>query len=309
MSARPSAGPAAAPWPDGRDALERWWSSARRRRDELPWRVERDPWRTLVAETMLTQTQASRVAARYPVVVDALATPASTAALTVAELLALWSGLGYYRRAIALHRCAATIEDRHGGVVPRDLGALLALPGVGEYTARAVLAFAYGQPVGVLDTNTRRVIARAFVGAQESPTTAQRTADRLVAGNDPRDWNLAVMDLGALVCTARAPACTTCPLAAAGACAWRSSSEPSDPARSGARGSAGFAGSDRQYRGRLLRALGSAPAHPAALGGAIGLEADRARVGRLLAALIAEGMVEERGDGAVGLAGWDLSRT
>jgi len=175
----------------------------------------------LLSETMLAQTQAGRVAARYPALLEGFPTPAALAAAPLGELLRAWSGLGYPRRAAALHAAARAIVERHGGAVPATLGELLALPGIGPYTARAVLAFAFGRPVGVLDTNVGRVLARAWAGRRLARSAAQQHADALTAAAPlaPREWNLAVMDFGALVCRAR-PACPGCPVRAAGACAW-----------------------------------------------------------------------------------------
>ncbi|MCU1490617.1 MAG: mutY [Acidimicrobiaceae bacterium] len=174
------------------------------------------------------------------------------------EVLRHWSGLGYNRRALNLAAAAGAIEGRHGGRVPKDLASLLALPGVGRYTARAVAAFAFDQPVGVLDTNVGRVLARAVAGAPLRPSLAQKRADDLVPVADSRAWNLALMDFGSLVCRSRTPACADCPVRTADACAWRRNDPLGlvDPAVGSAGTStrqAPFAGSDRQLRGALLR--------------------------------------------------------
>ena len=160
-------------------AVLSWWADARGARDRLPWRTTRDPWAVLVSETMLVQTQAPRVAARFPEVLDRFPTPAALADATTAEALACWTGLGYNRRALWLQRAARRVVEHHRGAVPDDLDDLMALPGVGPYTARAVLAFAFGRPVGVVDTNVGRVLARAVAGRRLSPAEAQSRADRL----------------------------------------------------------------------------------------------------------------------------------
>jgi A/G-specific adenine glycosylase len=213
---------------------------------------------------MLAQTQAARVATRYPDVIAVLATPTEAAARSVGEYLELWAGLGYYRRALSLRESAIAIVARHGGVVPNDLRALLALPGIGPYTARAVLAFAFGEPVGVLDTNIGRVIARAVAGRPLGRAAAQRSVDELVSGRSPREFNLMLMDFGAMLCTSQTPSCAECPLRLAGACAWRRDGGE-DPARRSAatsRPQARFEGSNRQGRGRLLRAARTSPVAP-----------------------------------------------
>lgn len=259
----------------------------------------------LVAETMLAQTQAARVAKAYPALLERFPTPQALAGASLGELLRCWDGLGYPRRAAALHAAARVISERHGGTVPHDLGDLLELPGVGQYTARAVLAFAWSAPVGVLDTNVGRVLARARAGRRLARGEAQRLADELSAASPvpAREWNLALMDFGALVCRARLPRCPDCPLRAAKACAWRST-VAGDPA-SGSAGVSGrqgrFAGSDRQGRGRLLRAALAGPIPPAAIAPAAGWPEDPARAERATARLVAEGLLGVGKDGALRL--------
>ncbi|MDA8295125.1 MAG: A/G-specific adenine glycosylase [Actinomycetota bacterium] len=284
--------------------LASWWRGGpRAERDALPWRATRDPWAVLVSEAMLAQTQAARVAERYPEFLAAFPTPRAMAESGVAAVIRAWSGLGYNRRALALFRLAERLVASHGEAVPASLDELLALPGVGPYTARAVLAFAFEERVGVVDTNIARVLARAVAGAPLRPAPAQRLADALVTG-PPREWNLALMDFGALVCRARDPRCGSCPLAEH-ACAWqaarRAGEAVTDPARarSGtAPPAARFVGSDRELRGRLLRA---------ACSGAVRLEAatlsdlDAVRLAALAAALVAEGLLARTEDGALTL--------
>ncbi len=273
----------------------------------------------LVSETMLAQTQTARVAARYTQLLERFPTPGSLAEAPLGELLRAWSGLGYPRRARALHAAAQAMCERHGGEVPATLDELLALPGVGPYTARAVLAFSRSVPIGVVDTNVGRVLARAVSGRRLGRPEAQRLADQLTAaaGLDPRDWNLALMDFGALVCRARLPGCDRCPLLAAAACAWRgapdaagaasASGDPPagpDPAAGSAAVStrqARFAGSDRQGRGRLLRAACEGPIAAGRLAEVAGWPGDEARARRVAADLLAEGLLSSGADGSLRL--------
>ncbi len=258
---------------------------------DLPWRRTRDPWAVLVSEVMLAQTQAARVIPRWEEFMAMWPTARSCAGAPVAAIIAAWSGLGYNRRAVQLHRAASVISDQHGGAVPADLDALTALPGVGQYTARAVLAFAYDRPVGVVDTNAARVLARAVAGRPLSRTEAQSQADRLVPPGRAWAWNQAVLDLGATVCTARRPACGACPLGGAAPgppiCRWARSAPAPDPAVGSAgtsRPQSRFEGSNRQGRGRLLAALATvrasgSNADPRRRGACGGRLARRARTG------------------------------
>lgn len=238
------------------------WGEATLR--DLPWRRTRDPWAVLVSEAMLQQTQVARVADRFSPFIERFPTPAAMAASPLADVLEAWAGLGYYRRARDLHRSATAIVADHAGEVPATLAELLALPGIGAYTARAVLALAHGQDHGVVDTNAARVLARAVTGRPMTATETQRLADALVPQGQAWLHNQALLDLGATVCTARAPRCDACPLRSR--CSWRhagggdplTGGAPEDPARRTAgtsRPQAAFAGSDRQGRGRLLAAL------------------------------------------------------
>ncbi len=204
----------------GRDRSARWIAGFRlavldwgeRHRRDLPWRATRDPWRVLVSEVMLQQTQAARVVEPYRRFVERFPTPEACASAGSAAVVRAWSGLGYNRRAVNLHRASAAIVDRHGGRVPDDLTALRELPGVGEYTARAVLVFAHESDVGVVDTNVARLLARAVVGAPLGRAEAQELADRLVPMGRGWAFNQALFDLGARHCTARRPDCRECPL-------------------------------------------------------------------------------------------------
>ena len=230
------------------------WASGRR--DDLPWRLTRDPWAVLVSELMLQQTQVSRVVPRFAQFLERFPTVAVCAAGGVGAVVEEWAGLGYNRRAVNLHRAAAQVVDLHGGEFPADLNALLALPGVGPYTARAVLAFAFERNAAVVDTNVGRVLARQ-IGERLTASVAQSMADDLVPSGQSWAWNQAMLDLGALVCTKRSPSCVECPVQAT--CAWFAAGSPEpDPAVGSAGVSAGqsrFDGSFRQGRARLLDVL------------------------------------------------------
>ena len=269
------------------EALLRW--TARFQRD-LPWRRTRDPWLVLVSEVMLQQTQTERVVPYYTAFVERWPTPPSCARTDLASVLALWQGLGYPRRARNLWRAATVIAERHGGEVPADLTDLLALPGVGPYTARAVQAFAFGIDTGVVDTNVGRIVAR-WTGRRLGSAEAQQMADALVPGGEGWAWNQAMMDLGARVCTKREPACGSCPVEQW--CAWAGTAAP-DPADRSAGVStrqARFEGSDRQARGRLLAALAHGEIERAETPAAMGLGDDAARALRLVDGLVAEGLI------------------
>lgn len=288
------------------DAIGRWWVGARAARDRLPWRTTRDPWEVLVSETMLAQTQVSRVTPRFREFVARFPTAAACAAAPVGDVVRAWVGLGYNRRALALHAAAARIVERHAGRVPATLDELVALDGVGPYTARAVLAFAFDAEVAAVDTNVGRVLARAAAGRPLRPREAQALADRLVPDGSGREWNLAVMDFGSLVCTARAPVCVTCPVHAVGACAWRQKpgGDP-DPAVGSARvttGQSRFEGSDRQGRGRLVRAACAGPIAPADLARVAGFPERVARARRVADALVNEGILLRGPGGELTLA-------
>lgn len=229
---------------------------------DLPWRDPDFPaWGSLVSEIMLQQTQVSRVIPRLAQWLERWPTPAALAASPPGDAVRAWDRLGYPRRALALHAAATAITERHGGIVPADVDALLALPGVGDYTARAVAVFAYGQRHPVVDTNVRRVIARAVDGqAQAGPPSTRRDLAAMEALL-PADvaescvTNAAVMELGAIVCTARAPRCDDCPLQTL--CAWRAAGYP-EYTGAKPRGQARFEGSDRQVRGIVLREIRTA---------------------------------------------------
>ena len=266
-----------------------WWGTTSR---DFPWRQTRDPWLIHVSEVMSQQTQVERVVPKWRAFIDRFPSPATAAEATPGDVILLWDGLGYNRRALLLHRCAVVISEEHDGRFPSDLDTLLALPGVGPYTARAVLAFAFEHDVAVVDTNVGRVLARLHGGALR-PAEAQLLADSLVPKNEGWRWNQAMLDFGAQVCTKRMPNCADCPIV--GDCQWRGSG--ADPAV----GSAGvgktqsrFAGSDREGRGRLVRALRAAPVTVKDAVAILGFS-DAERAERVLAGLRYDGMIVERG--------------
>jgi A/G-specific adenine glycosylase len=221
---------------------------------DLPWRGA-DPWAVMVSEFMLTQTPVARVLPVYEAWMRRWPTPAALAASASGEAVREWGRLGYPRRALRLHTAAGMIVERHGGRVPDSYEALRDLPGVGDYTAAAIVSFAFGQTRVVLDTNVRRVFARAVDGkAHPAPsiTTAERQlAASLLPERDAATWAAATMELGALVCTARSPDCQQCPIA--DRCAWRAAGYP--PHSGPARRTQAWHGTNRQCRGRLLGVL------------------------------------------------------
>ena len=275
-----------------------------REQRDLPWRRKAvTPWQILVSEFMLQQTPVARV---EPIWLDWVArwpTPSATAAASAADVLRAWGKLGYPRRAKRLHECAAVIATEHDDVVPSDVATLLTLPGVGAYTARAVACFAYRQRVPVVDTNVRRVVARAVHGradaaASPSPRDLDDVEALLPNDADAPRFSAALMELGATVCTARAPRCGRCPLSA---CAWRSDGYPAatTPARHGQR----YAGTDRQVRGRLLDVLrgNDSPVTRGQLD--VAWLTDTAQRDRALDSLLLDGLVEQTTDGRFALAG------
>jgi A/G-specific adenine glycosylase len=263
---------------------------------DLPWRRTRDPWAVLVSEVMAQQTGVDRVIGYYTAFLDRFPTPVECAAAPVGEVVRLWAGLGYNRRAVSLHRCATVVVERHGGKLPRDLPALLALPGIGPYTARAVLAFAYEDEVGVVDTNVGRVLAR-WAGRALRPREAQAMADDLVPAGWSWAWNQAVMELGGTVCRRRVPRCRACPVRPG--CAWAgrglAAPDPADGSAGVSGGQSRFEGSDRQGRGRLVDALCRGPVTHADLPTVMGWPDDPARASRVAAGLVADGLALDTG--------------
>ena len=273
-----------------------WGGDVRR---DLPWRRTRDPWAVLVSELMLQQTQVPRVVPRWQAFLDLFPTPADCAAAPVGDVIRAWAGLGYNRRAVNLHRTAVAVVERHGGALPVDLEGLMALPGIGPYTARAVLVFAHERNLGLVDTNAGRFVARALAGRSLPLREAQQVADDAVPTGYGWAWGQAVFDLGAAVCTRRSPACDRCPVIEH--CAWARAGWPDPDPVTGSGGISGgqstFAGSDRQGRGRLVDALraGAVPADPASLAATCRWPDDPERALRVADALIADGLAVRDG--------------
>lgn len=278
-------------------ALLRWWE--RHGRHDLPWRATTDPWAVLVSELMLQQTQVPRVVPRWAAFLERFPTPAACAAAAVGDVVRAWDGLGYNRRAVNLHRCATAVVERHGGALPSTLAELLALPGIGPYTARAVLVFAFEDDHGLVDTNAGRFVARALAGRPVGRDEAQVIADAAVPPGDSWRWGSAVFDLGALVCAKRAPRCDACPVREAG-CAWAAAGFPEPDPVVGSAGIAGpqsrFDGSDRQGRGRLVAALRRGSVDDGVLAEVMGWPDDPIRAARVAGGVVADGLARrERG--------------
>ncbi len=281
-----------------RERVLEWGESERR---DFPWRRTRDPWSVLVSEVMLQQTQADRVVPYYASFLERFPTPAHCAAAGPAEVVRLWSGLGYNRRALNLHRAATKVVQEFGGSLPRNEVGLRSLPGVGPSTARAVLSFGYGVDVATVDTNVVRVLSRCVEGGPLSLVSAQALANRLLPPGHSWEFNQTMFDLGATVCVGTNPACDRCPLRLQ--CRWRRAGlRGDDPWRTSpsVKTQSPFAGSDRQGRGRLLHALRVGAVEGDAVAGACGWPDDVARADRIAASLVAEGFAEWAG--AVGTA-------
>ncbi|MCW2681251.1 MAG: HhH-GPD [Frankiales bacterium] len=280
------------------EVVSAWYVQAQR---DLPWRRPGvDPWAVLVSEVMLQQTPVVRVLEPYAAWLARWPTPAALAADAPGEAVRMWGRLGYPRRALRLHAAAVALVERHQGQLPSTVEELLALPGVGDYTARAVAAFAHRQRVPVVDTNVRRVVARAVEGRADAPVTKRDlvVVEQLLP-DDPEEAataSVAFMELGALICTARAPRCPSCPLLAT--CAWVLAGRPALDAP--VRRAQGYAGTDRQVRGRLLAVLRDAPEPvPGELLAQVWDEpVQRARA---LDGLVADGLVDPLPGGRYGL--------
>ncbi|PPF84845.1 hypothetical protein C5E07_04885 [Pseudoclavibacter sp. RFBJ3] len=275
----------------------------------LAWRAPTTtPWGVLVSETMLQQTQAARVEPKWLDFMERWPTPGAMAEASEAEVLRFWDRLGYPRRALWLLACARAITAEHAGMVPSTRDALLALPGVGPYTASAVMSFAHGVPEPVVDTNVRRVLSRAFLGEETpwGPSAVRDAAEMLAVSPSETQaanlWNAASMELGALVCTAKRPNCEVCPIVAT--CAWFAAGRP--PSSAVKKRQAKFAGSDREMRGLVLRELRAIP-------GGVEIEflrshlapggLDEARFERAISSLQNDGLIVRRAEAQIALAG------
>jgi A/G-specific adenine glycosylase len=284
------------------EILIEWYAGNAR---DLPWRQPgTTAWGVLVSEIMLQQTPVARVEPVWLSWMERWPVPSALAAVSQGEVVRAWGKLGYPRRALRLHGAAAAIAADHGDVVPSDVDTLLSLPGIGTYTARAVAAFAYGKRTPVVDTNVRRVVARAVHGAGDAgPASTTRDladVDALLPAEDKPAavMSIALMELGALICTARAPRCVDCPLVTE--CAWQRAGRPeyTGPLKPVQR----FAGTDRQVRGLLLDVLRGTdgPVERARLDV---VWADAGQRDRCLDSLLTDGLVEQTGTGRFALPG------
>lgn len=281
-------------------ALLAWYEACSR---DLPWRrPEAGPWGILVSEIMLQQTPVARVLPAWEEWMRRWPRPADLAAEAAGEAVRMWGRLGYPRRALNLHAAACAIVERHGGEVPAEHADLLALPGVGSYTAAAVAGFAFGRRHAILDTNVRRVLARAESGVEYPPKSQTKAEVRQAEALLPADpavsvqWGVAVMELGALVCTARGPRCADCPIVAH--CAWYQAGKP--PHSGAPRRGQTYAGTDRQVRGELLAVLRHAEG-PVAKADLDSVWTEPMQRERALDALVADGLVDPLADGRYAL--------
>jgi A/G-specific adenine glycosylase len=274
-----------------------WYETTAR---DLPWRrPDATPWGILVSEVMLQQTPVARVLGPWSVWLQRWPTPGSLAAESSGAAVAAWGRLGYPRRALRLHQAAVAIVERHGGEVPGTYEELLALPGIGDYTAAAVASFGFGARHVVVDTNVRRVVARVSAGVADLPPSA--ASRRLAESYLPQDadaprWAVASMELGALVCTARSPRCEACPIS--DLCAWHAAGHPAldVPVRT----TQSWHGTDRQCRGALLGVVRETAA-PIPRESLVSGWADATQAERCLAALVGEGLLY--GDETISLYG------
>ncbi|HEY6952331.1 MAG TPA: A/G-specific adenine glycosylase [Bacteroidota bacterium] len=230
----------------------RWYSRSAR---DLPWRNEHDPYRILVSEVMLQQTQVSRVVEKYPGFIAQFPGIGRLARARISTVIRAWKGMGYNSRAVRLHQLAWNVLRNHGGRIPTDIEALRSLPGIGKYTAHAVSCFAFGQRVPVVDTNVERVLGRLF------PSQARRLdiwdlASRVLPSRNASRWNQALMDLGSTICTARNPKCGACPVAGLCPSSFKANRPPNvhlkaEPSRNGL--------PNRIYRGRIVELMRNLP--------------------------------------------------
>ena len=269
------------------------WGSASLR--DLPWRRTNDPWRVLVSEVMLQQTSVARVLPKYEAFLEEFPTSSALARAPLGDALRLWSGLGYPRRCRNLREAAIAIEDNYNGVMPSSLEDLLALPGIGQYTARAVLAFAHRADVAVVDVNVSRVLSR-LEGTPMKARALQDLADQLVPMGLGWEWNQVMMDFGARHCTVRHPQCETCPVKKM--CGWSGVGDDPAPSSAGAsKPQARFEGSDRQARGKAMRAVGNGCNDESEVVELMGLSQHPQRAQELISNLVSEGLLVRRLDG------------
>ena len=289
--------------PDLATPLIQWYAENAR---DLPWRrPDFGAWGVLVSEFMLQQTPVNRVIPQLTAWLERWPTPAALAAEPPSQAVLQWANLGYPRRALRLHAAAVAMVERHGAEVPATPTELLALPGVGTYTAAAVSVFAFGRRVSVVDTNVRRVLARVVGGAAQAARSLTRAETDLATALLPdhagvaRTWSAAVMEVGALVCSARAPRCPDCPVQ--DLCAWQRAGRPAyeGPVRHGQP----WHGTDRQCRGAILAVLRATREPVAACTVAAAWSTDDAQRNRCLNSLLADGLVEPLSHGRFRLPG------
>jgi A/G-specific adenine glycosylase len=281
------------------DAVLGWYAAHAR---DLPWRAEGvSPWAVLVSEIMLQQTPVSRVLPAYQAWLARWPTPAALAADAPGEAVRQWGRLGYPRRALRLHEIAVIVTEKYAGELPSTRDELLSLPGIGAYTAAAVAVFAFGRKHAVLDTNVRRVLARLASGREfpgQQPSVAEyRLAESLLPDDDAvaARWSVAVMELGALICTAVAPRCEDCPVAQQ--CAWLAAGRPAAAIRPVGQT---YEGTDRQCRGRLLAVLRDSR-EPVTQARLDAVWPDPIQRARALDGLVADGLVDPLPDGRFAL--------
>lgn len=270
-------------------SLIEWGSGSLR---DLPWRRTNDPWRVLVSEVMLQQTSVARVMPKYEAFLDAFPTPGALAVAPLGVALRLWSGLGYPRRCRNLQATAVVLHEQFDDHMPESIDELLKLPGIGQYTARAVLAFAHRTDVAVVDVNVSRVLSR-LEGVPMKARALQNFADELVPQGLGWEWNQVMMDFGERHCTVRSPLCDSCPVRTQ--CKYKGVGE--DPAQLSAgvsKPQPRFEGSDRQARGRALRAVGDGSQRITDVVAAMHVDEDRAK--KLIAMLVEEGLLQRTGN-------------
>ncbi|MFD0704283.1 A/G-specific adenine glycosylase [Alloscardovia venturai] len=279
------------------DALAPWWADHAR---DFPWRFGRtDAWGVLLSEVMSQQTPMTRVLPYWQSWMAVWSSPDKLAEATAAEVISAWGTLGYPRRALRLRECAQEIVARFGGRVPDTYEELVSLPGIGDYTACAVMAFAYGKRVPVVDTNIRRVLSRAIGGAESLGGAANASERKLAENALPRDarmsviWNQATMELGATVCTAKSPACDECPLRSE--CKFAQAGWPG-LGQKRTRPRQTFTGTNRQVRGKILKALRHADEHHLSYDEISQVWADSVQLDACIASLDEDGLIEIRED-------------
>ena len=288
--------------------LAAWWEANAR---DLPWRFGRaTPWGVLVSEVMSQQTQMSRVVPYWTAWIERWPDAAALAAAPKAEVITMWGRLGYPRRALRLQECAQVVAHDYRDELPRTYDELVALPGIGDYTASAVMSFAFGERIAVIDTNIRRVLSRVFLGKESlggAASAVERELANAVLPDDPTDaagkpsvtWNQSVMELGAVICTAKTPLCDACPIAEQ--CVFLGAGRPGLGEKR-TRPRQRFQGTDRQVRGIVLAALREAPAGTTLERATANLLwHDQGQLAACIAGLDEDGLIDIHADGSLSL--------